>query len=247
MRHHIVVLSMVAPFLALTTAIPQASASACATPPSRPGPTAPVAAVSGSASPVASDTRIQWTSWAARVVYGQSAGLSGQVVTEDGAIADADVELYAREAGAAEWVALGSAHTDPDTGVFAFECLEPRLSTAYRVVYGGSLTYQASQARRTVQVLRRVPDAMVQVAAERFRLSGSVQPRYAERPVLLQQKECQECKWRTVQRTQTDARSRWEFTFEFPGHAGRRWFRAVVPADESYARSNGDHVWRITS
>lgn len=246
MRYHVVVLSIVAPFLALVTAVPQASASACAPPPSRQGPLASVTALPSSASPVAADTRIGWTRWSSRVLYGQSAVLHGQVVTEDGAIADADVELYAREASASEWISLGSAYTDPDTGVFAFDCLQPTMTTAYRVVYEGSPTYQATQAERTVRVLRRVPDALAQVAAERFRLSGSVQPRYAERRVLLQHKDCRQCRWRTVQRKQTNSRSRWGFTIDASGHSGSRWFRAVVPADQFYTRSYGYHVWRIT-
>lgn len=246
MRRHVAGLSIVAGILLAVTAMTQASASACAPPPSRQGALAPVTTLASSGSPVAADTRIRWTRWSTRVFYGQSAVLYGQVVTDEGAIADARVELYAREAGASEWVALASAQADPDTGVFAFDCLQPTVNTAYRVVYEGSLTYQASQAQRTVRVLRRVPDSLAQVAAERFRLRGSVQPRYAERRVLLQQKNCRQCRWRTVQRKQTNTRSRWWFTID-TGYSGRRWFRAVVPADQLYARSYGYHIWRITS
>ncbi len=247
MHRHLAVLSIVTELLVFGAAITPASASACSPPPSRQDVLAPVSPLASSVSPVAAKTRVRWTRWSTKVLYGQSALLYGQVVTDDGTIADADVELYAWNAGTSEWTALGSAQTNPDTGVFAFDCLQPTVTTTYRVVYEGTIAYQPSEAQRTVQVMRRVPDALTQVAAERFRLRGSVQPRYAERRVLLQQRNCRTCRWHTVQHKQTNNRSRWWFAIDASAYSGRRWFRAVVPADHFYTRSYGYHVWRITS
>lgn len=247
MRRHIAVLSIIAGSLLPVTATSQASASACAPPPSRQGTLTPVTTAATSSSPVAADTRIRLTKWSTRVLHGQTASLHGQVVTDDGAITEASVELYAREAGAPQWVALGAAESDPDTGVFEFDCLQPTVNTTYRVAYEGSLTHQPSRTERTVRVLRRVPDSLAQVAAERFLLRGAVRPGYAERQVLLQQKDCRQCRWQTVRREQSNTGSRWSFTIEVSGYSGSRWFRAAVPADQFYDRSYGDHIWRITS
>ncbi|MPZ63083.1 MAG: hypothetical protein GEU93_17685 [Propionibacteriales bacterium] len=225
----------------------QAAASACAPAPNQPDMLEPVNTLVSSVSPIATDTRIHWTRWHKRVLYGRYSELRGQVVTDDGAIPDASVDLYTRRAGSSEWVKRRSTTTDSDTGVFVFDCLRPRVTISYRVVYDGTLLYEATRGMRTTRVVRRVPDSMSQVAPERFRYRGSVEPSYAERRVLLQRKACTSCRWNTVQRTQTNDRSRWRFTINTSGYSGRRWFRAVVPGDKFYARSVSFHVWRITS
>ena len=193
------------------------------------------------------ETRIHWTRWHARLVFGGSALLEGQVVTDDGAVSEATVDLLAREAGSDRWTSMGSATSDPETGVFSFDCLRPGATTEYRAVYDGTLYYAGSQGDRTVQVARRVPDAMEQVAPYRFRFTGSVQPSYVDRPVLLQRKSCAECGWRTMVRRDTSARSAWRFTIDVSNLNGERWFRAVVPSDERYVLSPSDRVWRITN
>lgn len=192
-------------------------------------------------------TEIRWVRWHNQVVYGDSTQLQGQVVTEDGAIPDANVDLLARQAGSTSWTPIGSATTDHDTGVFTFGCLRPELTTEYQAVYGGTLYYGGSEGTRTVAVARRVPDSMRQVAADRFRFLGSVEPTYAGRPVLLQRKSCLSCRWTTVLRKNTSARSGWAFTIDVSTYSGGRWFRAAVPADASFATGYSDRVWRLTS
>lgn len=193
------------------------------------------------------ETRIRWTRWNTLVEHGDTALLEGQVVTGDGAVSEASVDLLARQAGSSGWTPAGSAATDPDTGVFSFRCLRPAATTDYRVVYEGTLYFAGTEGTRQVKVARQVQDRMQQVTSERYRLSGSVAPRYDGRPVLLQRKKCAGCAWRTITRRETSARSRWAFTIDVSGFTGRRWFRAVVPADGSFVRSHGDHVWRLTS
>ena len=192
------------------------------------------------------DTEVRWVRWHTRVVYGDTATLEGQVVTQDGAVPDARVDLLAKEAGAQDWVTVDSTTSDSDTGVFSFTCLRPTRTTAYRAVFHGTLLYRGSEGDRTVEVARRVPDAMTQVAPDRFRFEGSVEPRYAERPMLLQQKSCSSCGWGTVSRTTTTARSGWRFTIDVSGFTGSRWYRAVVPADDLYVRSYSLRSWRLT-
>lgn len=227
---------------------PQSSASVCSSPGGRTSTQSLVALVAETTGvPFGlEDTEVRWVRWHTRVVYGDTATLEGQVVTQDGAIPDARVDLLAKEAGAQDWVTVDSATSDSDTGVFSFTCLRPTRTTAYRAVYHGTLLYGGSEGDRTVEVARRVPDSMTRVAPDRFRFQGSVEPRYVARPVLLQRKDCSSCRWRTVSRATTTARSGWRFTIDVSGFTGSRWYRAVVPADDLYVRSYSLRSWRLT-
>jgi hypothetical protein len=223
-----------------------AGARTCAPPPATQRPLAALASSLPGANGIES-TSIRWVRWHTRVVYGDMATLDGQVVTENGAIPDATVDLFVREAGSEDWRHTQSARTDPETGVFSFACLEPTVTTEYRAVYGGNLYFSSSRGDRNVGVARRVPDGMKQVAPDRFRLSGSVAPSYRQRPVMLQRRNCPTCRWHTVTRKDSTDRSRWSFTLSSSSFSGDRWFRAVVPADEQYVRSFGARVWRLRS
>jgi hypothetical protein len=190
-------------------------------------------------------TRIHWTRWHSRVVYGGLATLAGQVVSEDGAVPGARVDLFARPVGGS-WRQVATATADGDTGVFTFDCLRPAQSTDYRVVYAGNLYYAGSEATRRMAVARRVPDDLSRLTSTRFALTGSVQPRYAGRPVLLQRRNCEDCRWRTVARRDSTSRSRWRFVLDASGLPGTRWFRALVPSDHAFVSSPGAHVWYLT-
>jgi hypothetical protein len=191
------------------------------------------------------DTRIHWTGWPTSVIYGDLATLQGQVVTDDGALADAEVDLQARPVGSQRWQHVNTTTTDADTGVFTFGCLQPTMTTDYRAVYAGTVYYAGSQANRHVPVARRVPDSIVRVAPDRFRYSGSVRPRYAGGAVTLQQRRCPDCRWRTSSRTTSDGRSGWRFVIDASTFRGRRWFRAVVPANAGFIASPSEHAWRL--
>lgn len=193
------------------------------------------------------ETRIHWTRWNDRVSYGDSAVLEGQVVTEQGAVSEATVDLFAREAGVTGWTPVASASTDPQTGVFSFGCLRPAATTEYRADYAGVLLYyRGSESVKEVQVARLVPDTVTQVSTTRFRFDGAVRPRYSDRSVLLQRKSCSSCSWQTVARRKTTTGSRWSFTIDVSTFTGQRWYRAVVPADERFVRSYSDRVWRFS-
>lgn len=243
-----IALAMLAGLLLVGPMQSQASAGICASPGGSTTTQSAVALVSrASGVPVGlEDTEIRWVRWHTRVVYGDTATLKGQVVTQDGAIPDATVDLVAREAGSSKWVSVGSATSDSETGVFSFTCLKPIRTTEYRAVYHGTLLYGGSEGDRTVEVARRVPDAMTQVAPDQFRFQGSVEPRYVARSVLLQRKSCSSCSWRTLSRATTTARSEWRFTIDVSGFTGSRWYRAVVPADDLYVRSYSTRSWQLT-
>lgn len=222
----------------------ESAAGMCVPPPDR---REPVSALAGSTGSGFMGTRIHWVRWHKRVVYGDQATLEGQVVTDGGAIPNATVDLFARDAGAEEWSLVQSAMSDPETAVFSFACLEPTVTTEYRAVYDGTLYYAGSKGERKVGVARRIPDAMKQVADQRFRFSGAVRPAYKNRPVLLQRKDCATCRWSTVARKNSNARSRWRFTIDTSTYTGRRWFRATVRGEASYVRSRSQRVWRLRS
>lgn len=248
-RRRAVALSVLMGLLLVGPVQSQAAARACAAPPGGGAATQALVGLVHETTGVSlglDATKIRWTRWNTRVTYGDAAVLEGQVVTQDGAIPDARVDLLARKAGAEEWVTAGSATSDSDTGVFSFDCLRPLTTTDYRVVYQGSLLYAGSEGDRRVHVARRVADSMTQVAANRFRFGGSVEPGYASRPVLLERKDCPGCRWSSVARTGTSARSTWRFIIDASGFTGDRWYRAVVPGDESYVRSYSARTWRLT-
>lgn len=200
--------------------------------------------VDAEASPVAEETRIHWTRADRRITYGDLATLAGQVVTARGAVPGVAVDLYVRTPGG--WELARSTTADPDTGAFAFGCLEPRRSTDYRVVHEGSLTYGRSQAERRVAVSRRMPDALRRVDRSRFVLHGSVSPRYSGL-VTLQRSTCAGCAWRDVARRRATDRSTWRFLVDVAGLRGEARYRAMIPADTRFARSVSARVWRFTT
>lgn len=220
-----------------------ATARTCAPPP--PTSLGEVTPVAVGLPLVSQETTIRWTRATVRLTYGDDAILEGQVVTDEGALADAPVDLYARLAGQDEWSLVASTSSDPETGVFAFGCLLPGRTTTYRASYAGSPTYGASEGVRRVEVSRRMPDSMRQVSPSRFVYSGSVAPRYSG-TVTLQRRDCASCAWRKVATDRTDTGSAWRFTVDVARLSGRYDYRATIPADAHFARSRSEGVWRIT-
>lgn len=220
-----------------------ATARTCA--PGPPPATSPIRPPGVDAPLTTTRTSIHWTRVSERVTSGEAAALEGQVVTEDGAVTSADVDLLERRRGDSGWSLVASTTSDPDSGVFAFGCLVPEWTTSYRVAYAGTLTYAASQSTREVAVARRMPDSMRQVSPSRFVYSGSVAPRYAGR-VTLQRRSCPACAWKSVATDPTDDRSRWRFVVDVSRLRGKPAYRATIPAHDRFARSFSDHVWRVT-
>lgn len=221
-----------------------ASASTCA-PAAPSSPVAEALPVVASASPLAQETEIHWTRAHRRLTIGDTAVLEGQVVTRDGAVGDATVDLYQRTAANGDWTFVASATTDAESGVFGFGCLEPHRTTTYRVVHEATPTLGPSQGERRVGVSRRMPDRMEQVGANRYVFSGSVSPRY-DGPVTLERRACPGCAWRAVRSRPTGARSTWRFDLDLTGLERDVFYRAAVPADRRFARSVSDRVWRFT-
>lgn len=192
------------------------------------------------------ETRIHWTRFHRQIVVGTASTLEGQVVTEGGAVGGAEVDLYSRTAASQAWTKVATSISDSDTGVFSFDCLEPRRTTVYRVVHQATALYGRSSGDRSVEVARRLPDSLEQVRANRFVLGGTVLPRDADLTVVLEGRACRACGWRTLSRTTTDQRASWRFLIDTSRLDGRRWYRAVAPENERNSRGYGDHVWQIT-
>lgn len=191
------------------------------------------------------DTQIHWTRWNRYVVYGGRTVLEGQVVTDDGALPGAAVDLYARRAGSGRWHPVGTTTSSSDTAVFRFDEHEPSRTTDYRVVFEGDVMYARTEDTKGVPVRRRVPDRMRRVDATHYTFRGSVEPRYRERRVRLQRKTCRRCAWDTLATRRTTRRSRWRFRVSAPDKRGTWYYRAVVPRDRHFARSYSEHVWAV--
>lgn len=195
---------------------------------------------------VTQETSIRWTRATRSVTYGQGGLLEGQVVTGDGAVPNADVDLYARPHGARKWTFVSSTRSDEGSGVFTFDCLQPATSTRYRVVHEANGLHGRSAAERRIAVRRHLLDELRQVGPTAFVLRGRVSPRYDGR-VHLQRRDCAGCSWTTVQRTRSASGTAWRFSLDASGRRDEVWFRAMVPPGDGFARSYGDHVWSIRS
>lgn len=211
---------------------PPAAARTCAPPPE------PVAAASVPV--LATPTEIRWTRVTRTLTYGADAVIEGQVVTEDGALSGARVDLWSRPGGAGSWSRIAAATSDDESGVYSFGCVVPERTTAYRVEYAGDALHAASTATRTVEVARAVTDELDRTGPATFRLVGSVSPRYAG-PVLLQHR-AGDGRWTVVGR---DRGARFDFAIDATRLSGAHEYRAVVPADGDYVRGTGTR-WRIT-
>lgn len=223
---------------------PVGEASAClAGPPPRvegePATTAPEVPA------VTTSTTIHWTRATRSLAYGEDGLLEGQVVTEDGAVPGAAVDLYERPDGSEEWTLTASTRSDEESGVFVFECLRPERTTAYRVVHESTGLYGRSAEQRRMAVRRLLPAELRQVDDTSFVMHGRVSPRYAG-AVHLQRRSCGSCDWTTVRRTDTRRGTTWKVAFDAYPRRGDVWFRPMVPARGGYARSTGP-VWRISS
>lgn len=190
------------------------------------------------------ETRIHWTRWTERLVYGRDAVLAGQVVTDDGALPEVTVDLFARPAGKSGWSHVATRSSDPETGVFTFTCLDAPRSTDYRVVFDGTVLFAGSSATKRVSVARLVESGMRQRADGRFVFTGSVAPRYVDRGVVLERRTCDGCAWERVRTSTTDDRSGWRFVVSAPTR-GERSFRAVVPRDAAFVAGRSQ-AWRVS-
>lgn len=212
-----------------------AAARTCAPLPPDPAPATGVPVL-------AAPTEIHWTRVTRTLTYGADAVIEGQVVTEDGALGDARVDLYARPSGAASWSRVAVAASDSETGVYSFGCVLPERTTAYRVQYAGDALHAASSSTRTVHVARSVTDELSRSGSAAFRLDGAVSPRYRG-PVVLQHR-AEGGRWAVVGRDRAE-RSRFGFTIDVSRRRGAHEYRAVVPAGDGFTRSTGTR-WRIT-
>ena len=185
-------------------------------------------------------TELHWTRVTQRTTYGNDAVIQGQVVTSDGALGDADVHLWSRPGGG-DWTYQGTTTSNADSGVFAFGCVLPTVTTDYRVEYHGDVLHAATEATRTVRLARFVDDAMRRRGGTRFAHTGTVSPDYTG-PVLLQHRRG-EAAWVTVAR-RTTRDSAWRFTVDVAGLRGRHSWRALVPPGDGFTRSLGT-TWKI--
>lgn len=242
-----VVVALLVALAPLTTLSSPSAATSCVPAPDAPT-MAPVAPTAAPTVPVVQqETRIHWTRYHRRVVVGTMPTLQGQVVTSDGAVGGAEVDLFARTASDTAWRHVASATADEETGVFTFGCQLPERTTDYRVVHEPTAFHGGSSGVRRVAVARRLPDELEQAGARGFVLSGGIVPGDRALPVQLQRRSCQDCAWQTVDRTTSDRRARWSFRIGIARLRGdRTWFRVTAPGDEHNARGFGDGVWRIS-
>lgn len=167
--------------------------------------------------------------------------LGGQVVYTDPveqqqfALTEVTVRLDRRYLGSSTWTALGTDVTAGAFPAYAFD-VTAQKNAVYRVTFAGDDTYQASAAKETVHVRRRVPARVVEPRENAFYLVGRVVPSYAGKRVYLMRRTCSSCPWKTLTSQLTSDTSRYRFRLPLP-KKGTHYFRARVPASTSYVKS----------
>ncbi|MPY78791.1 MAG: hypothetical protein GEV04_09865 [Actinophytocola sp.] len=197
---------------------------------------------SGEASVGVAHTEVYFTRRTSWLVFGRQALLEGQVVTVDGALPDAPVQLHAKPYGRS-WRPVATTRTSTDNGVFRFTHQTWR-TTLYRVEYAGEWAYAPSETTATVDVRRKITSEMKRNADGTFTLRGALAPKSPGKTVRLQRKTCGSCAWSTVRATTASDRSTWQFRLSGPPRRGTWYFRAVTPPDPAFLRSLSD-TWAL--
>ncbi len=185
---------------------------------------------------------VRWTRRTSWLVFGHRALLEGQVVTMDGALPDAPVQLFAKPYGRS-WRPIATTRTSTESGVFQFTH-KPWRKTRYRVEYAGEWAYTASEAEATVNVRREITSDLKRNADSTFTMRGALAPKSPGKTVRLQRKTCQSCSWSVIKSTSASRDSTFRFRFSGPSRRGTWYFRAITPRDPAYLKSFGD-VWAL--
>lgn len=140
--------------------------------------------------------------------------------------------LYARRAGTTGWVAVAT-NSSPGAD---FLDVTPRMTTTYKVVYGGGTETDTAKGDRyassesvpfTVAVKRRITHP-----SAGFELEGRVTPRYRRKLVRIRSSRDQEAGYELVRVVRTDRRGR--YSFRLPQRSGRWFWIISVPGDQRF-------------
>lgn len=143
---------------------------------------------------------------------------------------DGTVSLLAREAGATTWTEVAT--TTPGTG---FLGVRPRMTTVYKVVYGG---YEPTAAREDTYKSSESLEFIVQVSRTityptgGFVLKGRVRPQYGNKVLVVQASSTRGSGYKRYTKVRTDARGR--YTITLPRREGRWYWLVKAKGDARY-------------
>lgn len=167
------------------------------------------------------------------VEFGEQVDVSLEVDSATGSSPEVGTStLYARRAGRTDWVAVD---TNASPGA-DFLDVEPRMTTTYKVVYGGGTETDTAKGDRyassesapfTVAVKRRITHP-----SAGFELEGRVTPRYRRKPVRIRASRDQEAGYELVRVVRTDRRGR--YSFRLPRRSGTWYWIISVRGDKRF-------------
>lgn len=168
----------------------------------------------------------------AAIVYPGSAVIAGALTSDAAPVPGAALDLFARPAGAAEWVSAGSTTTKAD-GAYSF-AVSPSVTTDYQVRYPAGATVPAASADVRVTVRPRVtlsfPPGMW--LGETVLLRGAVAPAHAAGSSVLIERKVAGV-WQALLTTTLDDFSRFALRWT-PEEYGYYRLRARVESDEGH-------------
>jgi hypothetical protein len=176
------------------------------------------------------------------IQYGDDVYISVDVQGSDGLSAtDGASTLYAMEAGSSAWVPV-STGTYPGSDFYP---VKPRMTTTYKVVYGGYTattayedTYQPSESPTfTIGVARKIT-----APSSGFVLKGKVTPDYAKKKIVIKVSKKKNKGYKTWKTIKTDKRGK--YLVRLPRRGGTWYWTFTTKADAKYlATGFGWRTW----
>ncbi len=195
---------------------------------------APPEASAGTAAGSRYNTSIRFLDFDHTRPYASRTIVRGQVVAyvngNRGAVKGKKVWLYRKFHGSPGWTRIARGYTSQTTRPTFRFTPRSRANATYLVRFPGNAQLQRSQDT-TVVLVHRLLNAQMEDRTGRFH--GRVVPRWANRAIYLEKRQCASCSWQRVRTGRTGDVGRWSFRVSAPAD-GRWWWRAAVPASTRY-------------
>ena len=163
--------------------------------------------------------------------------LTGQLTSNEVALADQTVTLYRRMATGTEYKPVTSKQTLAD-GSYSFN--QPVVGSAeYGVAYAGDgVTYVESESPLEQLPAMRDFNATQRKVKGKLFFRGDITPGWGNRRIDIVRKKCNTCRWSTFATRTTGPGGGWSVRVYYPAKVGPVWtYQAVVRAEGNFVRS----------
>ncbi|MBS2936717.1 hypothetical protein KDN32_03050 [Nocardioides sp. J2M5] len=179
------------------------------------------------------DTTTVATPNTTKIEFGQTVDIALDVDSDasTSTVDDGTSTLYAREATSTRWTAVSS----NTSASLDFLSVRPRMTTTYKVVYGG---YDAPSAQDDSFASSESAEFTVGVARTityptgGFEMKGRVRPAYGKRTIVIKVSDEETSGFKKYRKIRTDRRGRYSVTL--PRRSGEWFWTFIVRADDQY-------------